>query len=284
MKFILKVLFFIFLAYTPIITLAGEIYLNSQENIKDLKNFSVGVFLDTKGVVINSFDFNISYNTDIFDFVGYKDFNSIKKIWIVPPKAQNGFISLSGVIPGGVEGIYDPDHIGLQPISIVSLLFKPKSDGLGKFEIVNSKVLINDGLGSILSNNTKNSEVIVNIENTENKSMDSTPPKDFIIKFIESSIFSKTPSMIVFETSDENGIEKYQIYDKNRNWIDIVSPFPVKQSIFNKAISIRALDYSGNSRESVVEVPGLPAKDHVIIGLFVFIACYLLFFVVKFKR
>ena len=282
----------IFLSYN-VSAFAADLSVVAPASISDSKTFPVLVNLDTGGILINSVDVTISYPKDILLFKGYKEENSIKKLWLAPPTEALGSIHFSGIIPGGVDGVYDPDKHGLQPLPIIELLFSAKSDGKGDFIVTGSSILQNDGFGSTLSHKINNATIMV-VRNPisideeiqlEKNTLDVNPPEPFILEYIKASFFSKTPAMVMFSTTDiESGIEKYQIKERNDSWKDIASPYPVRKALLQKDLEIRALDFSGNAREARIEIPGLLSSLQLFVILILGVICYFIYFVVKRKR
>ncbi len=277
----------IFFTYTCTV-FAADISVLAPVTINNGGQFNVTVNLNTDGVSINSTDVTLSYPKDIVSFKGYKEDGAVKKIWLVSPKDTDGVIHFSGIIPGGIDGVYDPDKSGLQSIPLVQLLFLPKSNGTGEFNITHSEILKNDGMGTELQHSTSNASITISTLQTqisENNNNDTQPPEPFIIEYIQSGLFSKTPSMISFSTTDaSSGIEKYQVKTTNNLWKDVVSPLPTPKGLVKRGIIVRALDFNGNSRESGVEIPGFLSPLQLFGIFIVFITCYFAFFVVKRKR
>lgn len=270
---------------------ASSVYIVAPKDINNDKPFSVSVEIDTENVSINSFDIAIVYPRDLVSFSGYKEDGSIKKIWITQPTEIDGTIHLSGIIPGGVDGMYDPDKVGLQPIPIINLLFSAKNSGKGLFGIINSEILKNDGIGSPLIHENRDASFVVPnsivfLSNNEYyKSDDVEPPLPIQVEYIPAGIFSKTPSMIWFSTTDiGTGVKKYQLRIRGGSWKDITSPFPIQKAIFKRDLVIRAVDFNDNVRETKIEEPGLLSMNQVFLILFLSLCCYSLFFMVKRKR
>lgn len=278
-----KILFFIFVFF---VVKAGFVSASSlsviaPKEIDNQKQFEAKVNLDTGGTSVNSFDITVSYPKEILKFEGYKEEGSINKSWYVAPTDKGGLINFIGIIPGGVDGVYDPDKNGLQAIPITRLLFSPISNGVGEFKIINSSVLENNGLGTPLVYDVNNSQISVsinNIENVEDKK-DNESPLAFQIEFIESGFFSKTPSMIIFSTIDkESGIKAYQIRKSNNTWKDVTSPLAVSKSLLKKDIMVRAVDFNGNFRESKISIPGLMSLRELAITVVILtIMCAVLY-------
>lgn len=270
-------------------TLASTLSVISPDSILNNKQFEVKIELDTGGSLINSFDITVSYPKDLLKFEGYKEEGSINKSWYISPtEKNNGSINFIGIIPGGVDGVYDPDKKGLQPIPITKLLFSSKSNGIGEFKIINSSILENDGLGTPLVYDVNNSRISISIsninENSENKS-DNEPPFPFDIEFIESGFFSKTPSMIIFSTTDkESGIKSYQIKKTGNLWKDVTSPLAISKSLLKKDIIVRAVDYSGNERLSSIQIPGLVSGRQLALLALVFGLGLYVFFLYKKRK
>jgi hypothetical protein len=279
----------IFFAYTlPVF--AAEVYIVAPTTVTNSKTFSVLLNLDTGGTLINSLDMTVSYPKDLITFKGYKEENSIKKSWYLPPTDISGAIHFIGIIPGGVDGVYDPDKKGLQPLPIIELLFSAKANGNGEFVITDSNILQNDGLGTSLSHvvNSATIKILLDkdfIEEEKKLEKDINLPEPFTIEYIVAGFFSKTPSMISFSTTDiESGVEKYQLRVRNDLWKDVVSPLPTPKALFRRDVVIRAVDFDGNMRESQIEIPGLLSGIQLFIIVLILVACYFTFFVFKRKK
>lgn len=282
-----------FFGYTFVANAAG-VSIVAPKTIESNQQFSVTITLNTGGVVVNSFDISLTYPSDIISFKGYKEEGSIKKTWFVSPRDESGTIHFIGVIPNGVNGLYDPDKKGLQPIPIVKLLFSPIAEGQGLLNITHSDVLQNDGLGTPLSHEQDSALIVVLhtalslqdgtlTPDTTNK--DQEPPEPFVIQYVPASFFSRTPPMIIFSTTDkDSGVDKYQIYISASNWKDVTSPLIVSAGLVRRSVLIRALDFQGNIQQSEVEIPGIISSLQLFIIIILCGVCYFIFFVVKRKR
>lgn len=283
--FLLLSIFFIYAT-----AFAADVSVIAPTTISNKGQFNVQVNLNTDNTSVNSVDITITYPKDILSFKGYKEDGAIKKIWLTSPKDTNGVIHFSGIIPGGVDGVYDPDKNGLQPIPLVQLLFSAKGSGTGTFAIIHSDILQNDGVGTSLVHEDKNARIVVSLTSeqtvtNESDYADKDLPDPFVIEYIQSGLFSETPSMISFFATDaSSGIEKYQMKNPNGSWKDVVSPLPIPRGILKREVIVRAIDFAGNSRESDVEIPGIVSPLQLL-GIIIFcLACYFTFFVVKRKR
>jgi hypothetical protein len=284
-----KIIFFIFISLIlkTNLVLASSLSVVVPKTIETQKQFEVKVNLDTGGVSINSFDISISYPKEILKFEGYKEEGSINKSWYIAPTEKEGSINFIGIIPGGVDGVYDPDKNGLQAIPITKLLFSPISSGLGEFKIINSSILENNGLGTPLVYDAVNSSISVSINDFKNieEKEDIEPPLPFEITFIESGFFSKTPSMIIFSTTDkESGIKSYQVKKTSEIWKDVVSPLAVSKSLLKKDIIVRAVDFNGNIRVASIQIPGLMSGNQLFLYSFILILICVFWHIRKKKK
>lgn len=276
-------LIILFLSYTSI-AFASDVSIVVPKNIHQGDHFSATITLNTNGVPINSFDITISYPQDIVTFSGYKEENSVRKLWLIPPTQLGNTIHFSGIIPGGVDGLYNPDKKGLQDIVILQLLFEAHTSGTGQLSIDNSDILKNDGHGSALTHENRNAVItVLHGDVSSSTSNDKRPPEQFHIEYIKESFFSATPSIIVFSTTDaESGVKVYQQKINNNEWKDVISPLEVERSLFEQTLTIRALDYSGNSQESTIRIAGLVSNTFLIVSCV--IVCCLVIFVIKRRR
>ncbi len=286
-----KILIIIIIFFAGTLTVqAAELSLVAPLSINTGKQFSVDIKLDTGGSSINSIDIGINYPKNLLTFKGYQEEGGIVKLWLKKPEDKGGIIELSGIIPGGVEGTYNPNKTGLEPLSLVRLLFMAKEEGKGTLAIDHSNILINDGKGTELAHN-KNGTTINIINNPkleteikDEKNIDKQVPEPFNIEFIESGYFSRTPSMIIFTAVDIlSGIEKYEMKNGDQ-WAAVSSPLPIQRNFFSKEIKIRAIDYNGNIRESHIVIDGIMSTKLLIFTIVLLIIFARLCFVWYKKR
>lgn len=109
--------------------------------------FDVSVYLDTQSQSVNTIELNIKFPPDKLQLVSSSTGKSIIGIWTSLPKYnnENGTIYLVGGIPGGV-------NVSRGLISTFTFRVRAVGSAVVKFE--NSRVLLNDGLGTeVLTNN-----------------------------------------------------------------------------------------------------------------------------------
>jgi len=123
---------------------ASNISFETEPTVNTGENLDVVVKADTEGVLINGIEFIIDYDQNLLSFTGYSDDNAVVKLWINPPEEKEGKIYLSGIVPGGVLGLYDANKKGesrsneLSPIPLVHLFFTAKNTGKANFSFVDS--------------------------------------------------------------------------------------------------------------------------------------------------
>lgn len=112
--------------------------------------FDVSVYLDTQSQSVNTIEINLRFPQDKLQLVSSSTGKSIIGIWTSLPKFNNqaGTVNLVGGIPGGV-------NVSRGLISTFTFRVKAVGSALIKFE--NSRVLLNDGLGTEVLTQSYNS-------------------------------------------------------------------------------------------------------------------------------
>lgn len=280
------IIFILSLFFTPQV-FAASIFISSPENINVGDTFEVLVNADTGGEIINSVNLSLDFREDLISFAGYKDENTVVKFWVSSPNENGGKVYLSGIVPGGVSGLYDPNKKGVSPIPLVRLLFTAKEKGRAELAFVQTEIFKNDGQGTKLIHEQKNTVLTIkdNIVSGNDLNNDKNPPRPFDITFLESSLFSRTPSMIVFEARDtDSGIKTYKIKMGVGNWKDTKSPQPISKSIFSRDVTVRAFDFFGNFQDASINIPGIiPPKFLLIFLILLILSGFLGFRVLKYR-
>lgn len=280
-----KILFIIFLSFFASRALAASVSVEVPRSVDVKETFSVLIKADTDEVSINSIRVVLSYDKDLLVFSGYKE-DGLVKLWVDPPREESGKIYLGGIIPGGVAGVYDPKKEDLGDIPIVRLLFIGKVTGRADLSISESLLLKNDGLGSELAHTQKGATLTIreNPSPEEEKIADQNPPLPFTVEVVESSLFSRTPTLLVFQASDvDSGIKSYEIKVGASNWQKAESPAPVSRGIFSREVTVRAYDFYGNFQEAGIIVPGIFSTKLLLTILFLILSGILGYKVLKSK-
>jgi hypothetical protein len=282
-------IFIIFLSFIRVAS-AADVSFSAPANTKVGDTFEVFINADTDGELINSIDAVIDYPEDLVSFAGYKEGSTMVRFWIEAPTEKDGKIYLKGIIPGGVLGLYDSHKQELSAVPLARLVFRATTAGNAKISFVSTEILKNDGKGTPLVHDQKDAEITINSvseKDLKNKIevTDKIPPEPFDITFAESSIFSKTPSMIIFQASDtDSGIKQYEIKTNTLGWQTAESPFPISKGIFPKNITIRASDFFGNYRDAEISIPGLVPLKYLLVFLTFLLLGIFAFKLLKYKR
>lgn len=104
--------------------------------------FQVPILLNTKGRSINGIEVRVNFDKDKLSIINPSSGISIIGVWVEPPKYDNtrGTASYVGVVPNGIT-------TGSGLVGMIT--FKAKATGLAVISISsNSKILLNDGLGT----------------------------------------------------------------------------------------------------------------------------------------
>lgn len=255
----------------PLSAHAAELSILAPTEVKVGETFITTVLLDTSGAAINSASVSVAYPEDLLTFAGYLDEGSIIQYWVKAPTEEGDVISLEGVIPGGVSGVYDPAQKGLAEIPLVRLRFTAETSGQADFTIEKSLILLNDGSGSALPHTKKNANLTIKNEPIESAAeIDKIPPLSFNIDLVEGSLFSRTPTLLVFSTSDtDSGVKTYEIKIGAGGWREAKSPEPVSRGFFSRNIIVRAYDFYGNFQEANITLPGIFSSKFLLTILIV---------------
>lgn len=112
--------------------------------------FSVSILLDTEGQSVNALEIALSFPPDMLQIVSPSTGQSVIGIWTATPKFDNvnGKMDLQGGIPGGITSAN---------ALISTVTFRVKSVGEASVRFLDkSRVLLNDGLGTDVLNQTIN--------------------------------------------------------------------------------------------------------------------------------
>lgn len=271
--------------------LAAEIYFNTPEQVQVGEVFEVLVNVESGGVMINSVDLSIDFNQDTLVFSGYKNEDGVVKLWVKSPILEDGVLKMSGIIPGGVSGLYDPREKGLGPVPVVSLMFTAKKTGNAEFSFIDSKIFKHDGKGTEIDHEQSGASMVI-LDNSNSQPgptrdsnvVDSEKPEPFEVVFLDSAFFGRTPSMIIFETADKiSGIKEFRVKGIGDTWLLAKSPYPVSKGLFPRNVSVRAYDFYDNFQESSITVPGMVGSKFFWGFIVLLLFCLGVYKVLKYK-
>ena len=275
-SYILNSIFFLVLLSSisyilnPYPILAAQLNFASQaREIGVDQQFQVDLFLDTANEEINAVEGKIVFPTDLLELKDVRDGNSIINFWIERPRAKNGEVPFSGIIPGGYMDKKGP---------IFSIIFQSIQEGRGSIEIRDIKVLLNDGKGTEANTTISNLQLIIRTSDVLINDVrrpeieDNDPPEIFTPEIASDPTMFDGKYFLVFATQDKGlGIDHYEIkearefriwkleFGKNKNWIIGENPYLLKDQKLKSYIYVKAIDKAGNERIAVVE-PRYPMK------------------------
>lgn len=215
----------------------------------------VDIVADTNGESFNAADVTIVYPGSSLKFRGVKKEDSIISVWITTPhEVTPGTVSFSGVIPGGVERRFDPQHPSDESIVLARLLFVPSTSGTIPLTVEHATLLRNDGTGAPLIPTLGHTSLRATPGGADT-TFDTEAPEPFIITLVEKSPFGKTPRLARFESSADD-IDQYEMKINNGRWHPVTSPYPLPVRLLSYTLTIRAIDFSGNVRDQSITIPG----------------------------
>ncbi|MFA5791894.1 MAG: cohesin domain-containing protein [Candidatus Paceibacterota bacterium] len=282
-------LFLFFLSSTKVF--AANVFVSLSPVVNVGENFEVLINANSDGILINSINLILDYNQDLVSFSGYKNDDALIRFWVDSPYEKNGNIYMSGIIPGGVLGLYDPNKKELGAIPLVSLLFTAKKEGIATFSFIKTEILKHDGKGTELIHKENGGEVIIRNSiiksdnlNTKDDVSDKEKPESFEITLLEPFVFGRTPLMIVFRANDNgSGIKEYKINEGNSVWKNAKSPQQISRGIFSRDITVRAFDFYDNFQDSNIRIPGLISPQFLWIIFILIIFCIWGYKMIKYK-
>ncbi len=288
-KIIIIVLFSIYAL--PVVSFAAEVFVSTPQNITIHETFEVLINANTDGELINSANIVLHYDNSLLSFSGYKNEGAMINLWIHSPYEKNSSIYMDGIIPGGVSGLYDPKKENPAPIPLARLLFNAKKAGNAEFSFTKTEILKHDGKGTQLVHRQiggnieviKKENELVKIENV----LDKEKPEPFNVTFLESSVSSQTPSLIIFKANDlGSGIKEYQMSINGSEWVLIKSPQPVTKGLLPYTITVRAFDFDANFQDSSIRIPGaIPTwvlwSIAILVGV---LFCIIAYRMIKYRR
>ena len=240
-------------------TLEGDI---SEMNIGD--RFEVRFFLDTEGSEINAVEGKIFF-PGAFVFEEMRIGNSLINFWVDKPRVIESCsavceIPFSGIIPGGYNS-----RRGF----VFSFVLKSGVQGDGKIYAENTKVLLNDGLGTELPLRVEDYEVRVSSKIPETARVaprvdDRDKPEAFTPVISQDQNIYDGKWFLAFAAQDKgSGVEGYYVYEKrnpklglvdgdmlpvNATWVIAQSPYVLMDQELRSHVFVKAVDVAGNER------------------------------------
>lgn len=275
-SFVFLIAFFM-LSAQPVSAASLYIDTSSAEYSKN-DTFATKVRIDNDDECINAVQAVLKYPKDTLRAVDVAVGESILTLWVEGPTIDHdkGEIRFAGGIPGGYCGRV-PGDPGLSN-NIANVIFQPQVEGNEEVKVAlsfdesRSSVLLNDGRGTEASLSTFGVDLNITGASIEGRGEwfefleeDQTNPEPFTITLTQNINVFGNKHYIVFSTTDKgSGIDHYEVLEEKINddflarlfwftrddkeWSSIESPYPLKDQSLNSAISVKAVDKSGNER------------------------------------
>ncbi len=211
---------------------------------------------------INAFSISILYPTDIVQFIGSDENNSIVPLWVQKPKEENGHITLEGAIPGGFTEVLDPLTQIYSPGLVTTLIFKPIKSGVGYIRSGNIALYLNDGTGKSITGSGLSFPFTVTNEVFDSPYLynDTTSPQPFTITLQKSDLLFDGEYFIVFSAIDkDSGIDHYEIREGSSSWVKGDSPYRLKDQSLSVDVRVKAVDKGGN--DTIALLPATNPKE-----------------------
>ena len=233
----------------------------------------VEIFLNTDDDEnINALEINVEYPIEFLKLNNWSDGNSIINLWIQKPENKNGIFSFQGIIPGGYS-----EKDGL----LMTLYFEGRKEGIAEVKIKNnSKVLLNDGLGTPSENSFFPAIINIKMSEEEPSKLEFTekiPPEPFTPVVSRSDEIYDGNYFLVFSTQDKNsGINYYEISEGEELFRIAQSPYLLRNQKLDEDIRIRAVDKAGNIRMEIIPVKKTELEENKFKEILFFSASLLL--------
>lgn len=256
--------------------------INAQNtaNIKVLTNkntfpvndiVEVEIVTNSVGESVNGIEGKFIYNAEILNLEKIQIGDSFVSLWVEKPNVVSpGVISFSGIIPGGIV---------LTDSNIFSAVFSAKQNGSNSLTIEEVKLLINDGLGSILPVSVISTDINVSGTALAQKTLvdlkDYKKPVKFNIDRVRDESIFENKWFVAFSTQDkESGISHYEVCEGFKgSCSNGASPYLLQNQSGFYYIKVIAVDTAGNTQNSFL----ISTYYYVIAGLFLsllFVFCF----------
>lgn len=262
------------ISVSPIAKAATLYFIPPSEQIYKGDVFSVEIRLDSKDEPINAAQVDVDFPFDKLEVVSIEKLNSFLRFWPQEPAFSNalGLASLVGGLP--TPGFRDNNGL----IGVIK--FKAKDIGFGNLNFRDtSQVLLNDGLGTKASFNSKSAflAIAAPAAGYEPKLIapivDIAPPLAFVPVISRTELAFGGKYFVVFETQDlESGIDYYEIQEikdgEPGEWRVAVSPHVLKNQEGTIKVLVKAVDRAGN--ETIGEAKVIITKKKLFTYLILF--------------
>ncbi len=216
----------------------------------------VNVLLDTQGTALNAIQGDIALMGS-FDSVRISTSNSIVPLWVDAPRAADGVIHFSGVIPGGFGGLLLPDVPEAKPGLLFSLIIAPAEHQRVTVNARHVTAYLNDGQGTAMALPLARLDFSAGPLPPAN-ALDLASPGTFFPAIGRDSSVFEGRWFVAWNALDRgSGIGHYEVREqrpgKEGDWIAAASPYILQDQELKSVIEVKAIDTLGNQRIARLE-------------------------------
>lgn len=276
-----KVLFLISLFLLAKSTFAYNVLVESDvSNATVGSEFFVDILLDTAGSSVNGVEGIILFDTSKANFVRSETGQSFVTNWIEFPELKDNSIIFSGITPNGFTDFTNLTTGEKSNGKIVRLIFLAKNTGNFVLNTKDITVAANDGDGTTTKINDVQETILLKNAGEINKYTQDEKIKPTITAYVvnEPNLFNSQDTLVFNAIDKESGIEGVYLKNKKNDWIKINSPYLLEESDRKGIITVRAVDFSGNTK-SISIFPNI--KDTFVSNYFVYV-CLLIGLIIFF--
>ena len=213
------------------------------------EQFYVDLMLDANGESINTVKGSLSF-TDNISLLRVEDNKSIVSLWLEKPNLSNGIINFTGLIPNGFNGVIDPFNPDNKlPGLVTRLVFEAEKPGSVNFSTTPFNLNLNDGLGTEVIDPSV--YLTLNVDNIDNKlefnDMGNGLPELEAYVTRDPNMYNNKYVLIFKAFDKESGIKNVIIKEGWNNWVEVTSPYVLKDQSRHSDISLQAISNSGAS-------------------------------------
>ncbi len=206
----------------------------------------VSVFIDTEGVLLNTFGGRLVFSSDQLVFKDATNAQSIISAFVEAPHLTDEGVVFSGITPGGFQG-----SRGL----LLSFLFAPQVVGNTRISLDSLEVYQNDGQGTPSVVTSKPLSLKITPLATSTVTLETIIPELFTPVIFQNTSIPDAPWMVAFTAQDkQSGIAYYEVQENReltpneQGWQRVVSPFVLTDQSLKSYTFVKAVDRHGNSR------------------------------------
>lgn len=253
---------------------AAEVFFEADnQSFPQGEEFLLNVFINTDGETLNAIEGRVAFPANLLEARDVRNSDSSINFWIKKPYiSQTGYITFSGITPGGVVGSKE---------SIFSIVFRTKRIGEGTVVVDQIKSLLNDGVGTLATSKTQPFRFLISQKGTETPTIiqqvvDLEIPEDFVPTIERDPNIYNGKYFLVFATQDKgSGMANYRVREGEWGQFNITeSPHLLKNQLLNSKIFVKAIDKAGNERLVILEAQSKTTgyQNYIIICIILSVA------------